>query len=315
MAHSRRLRFGVELHGPFPGMNWHDTIRAVEDFGYSTVFLPDHFQDQLAPIAAMTAAAMISDRLTVGSLVLDNDYRHPVITAMEMATIDLLSEGRLEFGLGAGWKRLDYDQSGISYDEPKERVDRFMEAVEVIRALFGDDPVDFDGEHYTITGMVGAPRPHTPGGPPLLIAGGARRMLRFAGQHASIVGVNPSIHSGAIDADAARDALADRIDEKFSWVREGAGERYDDIEFNAWSRVTSVTDDPIGFARMIAPAFGIADDRAEDALNSPITMIGTLDSLGEQLAMRRERWGYSYHVVVDEAAIEFAPVVAKYAGT
>lgn len=296
-------------------MTWADTVRWVEDAGYSTIFLPDHFQDQLAPIAAMTSVVMLSSTLKVGSLVIDNDYRHPVITAMEMATIDRLSEGRLEFGIGAGWKKLDYDQSGISYHPPKVRVDRFMEAVEVIRRLFGEDPVDFDGEYYTITGMVGSPRPHTPGGPPLIIAGGARRMLRFAGRHASIVGVNPSIHSGTVDADAARDALGDRIDAKFAWVREGAGDRFDDIEFNAWSSVTSVTDDPEGFARMIAPGFGIPEDQAHEALESPITMIGTVDGIGERLYERRERWGYSYHVVVDAAAIEFAPVVARFAGT
>lgn len=312
MAHPRRFRFGAELHRPFPDMTWAETAREVESLGYSTLFVPDHFQDQFAPIAALASAATATSDLNVGTLVLDNDYRHPVITAMEMATIDAISEGRLELGLGAGWKRLDYDQGGIAYDEPRVRVERFMEAVEVVRALFGDDPVNFSGDYYTITDMVGAPRPHTVGGPPLLLAGGARRMLRFAGQHAAIVGVNPSIHSGEVDAAAARDALSDRIDEKFSWVREGAGERFDDIEFNAWCSVATITDDPLGFAEMVAPGFGIAAEDAHTALDSPITMIGTLASLGEQLHRRRERWGYSYHVFADDAVRPMAPLVAAY---
>lgn len=315
MPHPRRFRFGAELHRPFPGLTWAQTVRKVEDLGYSTLFVPDHFQDQLAPIAAMASAASLTSSLKVGSLVLDNDYRHPVVTAMEMATIDLLSEGRLEFGIGAGWKRLDYDQAGLSYDAPKVRVDRFMEAVGIIRGLFGPDPVSHEGEYYRVTDLVGSPQPHTPGGPPLLIAGGGRRMLRFAGANASIVGVNPSIHSGEIDSDAARDALADRIDEKFSWVREGAGDRFDELEFNAWISVAHLTDDPLEFAEMIAPGFGIPPELATGTIDSPITMVGNVGSLTEQLHSRRERWGYSYHVLGDEAALEMAPVVAALAGT
>ena len=139
-------------------------------------------------------------------------------------------------------------------------------------------------------------------------------MLRFAGAEAQIVGVNPSIHSGAIDADAARDGLADRMDQKIEWVREGAGDRFDELEINAWVAVASVTDDAAGFAELIAPGFGIEPDQALDALESPMTMVGTVEQISERLEMRRARWGFSYHVVRDEAAIEMAPVVAALAG-
>ena len=138
-------------------------------------------------------------------------------------------------------------------------------------------------------------------------------MLRFAGANADIVGVNPSIHSGEVDAEAARDSLADRIDQKVAWVREGAGDRFDSLEINAWVPVVVITEDADSVAQMLAPGFGIDPENASDALESPMTMIGTVDEIGERLEERRTRWGYSYHVVQDETALELAPVVAKFA--
>lgn len=313
MAHPRKFRFGAELKGPFPGLTWQQTVQRVEELGYSTLFVPDHFQLQYGPITAMASAAAYSDTLHVGSLVFDNDYRHPVTLAMEMATIDEISQGRLEFGIGAGWKTLDYEQSGIPLDPPKVRVERMMEAVVAIKALFGPDPVDLDGEHYQLAGVTGTV-PHTPGGPPLLIAGGAKRMLRFAGEHASIVGVNPSIHSGEIDVDAARDGQADRVDQKLEWLREGAGDRFDDLEINAWTvAACSFTDDPKGLAAELAPFFGAAD--GAEVLSSPMSLIGNIDSLTEELNRRRDRWGYSYITISGDQARSFAPLVAALTGT
>lgn len=315
MAHARKFRFGVQLHGPLPGMSWPETARRIEELGYSTLFAQDHFGDQLAPIAAMMAAADATSSLRVGTLVFDNDFRHPVVLAKEMATIDVLSGGRCEVGLGAGWKRSDYDESGIPMDRPGVRVDRLMESVTIVRGLWGPEPVDHDGEHYRISGLRGLPEPCRPGGPPLIIAGGSRRMLRFAGANADIVGVNPSIHSGEIDAEAARDGLADRMDRKLGWVREGAGARFDDLEINAWVPVVAVTDDAAGVAQLLAPGFGLTPEQASEALDSPMTLIGTVAQIGERLRERRERWGFSYHVVQDAAALELAPVVAELAGT
>lgn len=315
MAHARRFRFGVQLHQPLPGLDWAGTARRVEELGYSSLFMPDHFGDQYAPIAAMTAAAAATERLIVGTLVFDNDYRHPVVLAKEMATIDVLFGGRCEVGMGAGWMKSDYDQSGIPMDAPKVRVDRLMEGVQVVRGLWGEQPVNLTGEHYTITDLVGLPRPHSPGGPPLIIAGGSPRMLRFAGANAQIVGVNPSIHSGEIDADAARDGMADRMDRKVEWVKEGAGDRFDELEINAWVPVVAVTDDAKGVAEMIAPGFGLDPEHAADALDSPMTMVGTEDEIVERLEQRRERWGFSYHVVQNESALTLAPIVARLAGT
>jgi probable F420-dependent oxidoreductase len=312
MPHARRFRFGVDLSGPLPGLSWADTVRRIEDLGFSTVFVPDHFDEQYGPFTALASAAAASPTITLGTLVLDNDYRHPVVTAKEVATLDVVSEGRVELGVGAGWKKIDYDQSGIPMDRPKVRVDRMIEGIEVMRRAFGDGAFDFAGEHYTITGYDGLPKPHRAGGPPLLIGGGAPRMLRWAGANADIVGVNPSIHSGEIDLEAARDGLSERIDQKVAWVKEGAGDRFADLEINAWVPVVEVTEDSAAYAEAASPLF---DTTPAELLASPMTMIGSPSEIAERLQARRERWGYSYHVVQAPSVEALAPVVAALSGT
>lgn len=311
MAHPRRFRFAIDLHGPLEGMSWTDSVRWAESVGYSTLFVPDHFDEGLGPIAALSSAAAVTTTLNVGSLVLAADFRHPVVLGRELATIDQLSGGRLEVGIGAGWKTKDYATSGIPMDPPGVRVRRMKEVIEILRGGFSPEPFSFDGEFFTIEDLVGAPQPHRPGGPPLLIGAGAPRMLRYAGATADIIGVNPSIHSGEIDADAARDAQADRIDEKVRWVAEGAGDRFDDLELNAWLAVAAITDDADGMAEVLAPAFGVEKD---GVLDSPMVLVGTLEQTAEQLEARRERWGYSYHVIPQSAARDFAPLVERLTG-
>jgi len=312
MPHPRRFRFAVDIQQSFEGRSWIDTAREAEALGYSTIFVPDHFDEGLGPIAALASAAAVTTTINVGSLVLDCDFRHPAVRARELASIDVIAEGRLEVGLGAGWKQLDYDRSGISMDAPGVRVGRMMEHAEVLKGLFGVGPFSFAGTHYTITGLDGTPKPHRPGGPPFLIGGGAPRVLRFAGSIADIVGVNASIHSGEIDEAAARDALGDRIDQKVAWLRDGAGDRFDELEINAWLAVAEVTDDTAAMAEMLAPLFGT--DPAS-FLASPLALVGSPGEIGERLAERRERWGYSYTVIPGDKARDFAPVVAELTGT
>src|SRR5713226_2056999 len=181
MPHPRRFRFGVDLQHPFADHSWTDTVREIESLGYSTVFVPDHFAEGLGPITALATAAAVTSTIHVGTLVLDCDFRHPAVLSRELATIDLLSKGRLEVGLGAGWKRLDYDRSGVRMDPPKVRVDRMIEHTRVLKGLFADGPFSFNGDHYTITNLDGSPAPYRPGGPPIVIGGGSPRVLRFAG--------------------------------------------------------------------------------------------------------------------------------------
>ena len=252
---AHQFRFAAELHRPFDDRSWADSVRELEALGYSTMFVPDHFSEGFGPIAAMATAAAATTTLNVGSLVLDCDFRHPAVLARELSTIDQLSEGRLEIGLGAGWKRLDYDQSGIPMDPPKVRVDRMIEHTQILKRLLAGETVTFAGDHYSIAGLDLIPAAHRREGPPILIGGGARRVLRFAGATADIVGVNASIHSGEIDVAAGRDALPERIDEKVEWVRAGAGDRFDQLEINAWLAFAEVTDDTATVADAIATLF------------------------------------------------------------
>lgn len=187
-----------------------------------------------------------------------------------------------------------------------------MEAVAIVKGMWGDGPFSFAGEHYTITNHDCLPKPAQAGGPPLLIGAGGPRMLRFAGQHADIVGITAVIRSGAIDADAARDGAADRFDLKVQWVREGAGDRFDDLELSSLVFLAAVTDDAAPMAEAMAPAFGVTPD---EVLESPMAVIGTVDEICDQLIARRERWGISYVVFQDDAFETMAPVVARLAGT
>jgi probable F420-dependent oxidoreductase len=311
MAHARRFRFATELHEPFPGLTWAESAKEIEQLGYSTVFFPDHFDEGPGPIAAMAVCAAATTTLNVGALVLDCDFRHPAVLARELATIDLISEGRLEVGLGAGWKAVDYERSGIPMDRPGVRVTRLTEHAAVLKGLWSDGPFSFEGEHYRITELDGTPAPHRPGGPPILVGGGAPRLLRWAGATADIVGVNASIHSGEIDEAAAQDALAERIDEKFGWLREGAGERFEDLELNAWLAAAELTDDP-AVAEAVAAFFGTD---AAALRESPLALVGSAGDAVEMLQERRERWGYSYIVIPADKAQDFAPIVADLTGT
>jgi probable F420-dependent oxidoreductase len=284
----------------------------VEALGYSTLYLPDHFGDQLGPIPAMAAAAAVTTELKVGALVLGNDYRHPVVLAKELATVDVLSEGRLEIGLGAGWMTTDYDEAGITLDRPGTRIERLRESIQVVKGLFADEPLDFAGEHYRVTGLAGTPKPVQRPSPPWVIGGGGRKMLALAAEEADIVGVNPSLHSGAADAEAAKDATAEATDRKMGWLKELAGDRFDDIELNCLCLVTAVTDDREGFAQLMAGGFGVDP---EDALEIPHALVGTVDQICDTLQARRDRWGFSYIVVQGDSYEPLAPVVERLAGT
>ena len=312
MPHDRRFRFGIQLSNAPSGADWAALARKAEDLGFSTLFLPDHFGDQLAPVPAMQAAADATTDLRVGCLVFDNDYKHPVVLAKEVATIDVLSGGRVELGLGAGWMNSDYEQSGIQHDRAGVRIDRMEEAIAVLKGLFAEGAFSYEGEHYRITTMDGLPktvqRPH----PPLLIGGGAKRVLSIAGREADIVGINPSIVSGNVDADAARSGAASLTDEKLEWIKAAAGDRYRELELNMLIFAGIITDDAAGTKAMMAPLFGLEPQDLDDY---PHALIGSVESICEDLQRRRDRWDVSYVVVQGDAMEALAPVVARLAGT
>jgi probable F420-dependent oxidoreductase len=309
----RRFRFGVQASAAVGSRRtWADLARKVEDLGYSTLSIPDHFDAQLAPAVALMAAADATTTLRVGALVWCNDYRHPVVLAKEVATLDLLSEGRVELGLGAGWMRRDYDQAGLAYDPPGVRVDRLVESLEVLKGLFGHGPCHFEGRHYRIAGLDGTPKPVQRPHPPILIGGGGPRMLTFAGRHADIVGVNPNLASGEVTAEVARDATAERFAEKVAWVAEAAGERFERVELNVRCFFVVFTHDRVGTAEAMGAGMGLS---ADQALSSPLALVGTAGDMVEVLRERRERLGLSYVTVGPDDVEAFAPVVAELAGT
>jgi probable F420-dependent oxidoreductase len=244
--------------------------------------------------------------------VFDNDYKHPVVLAKECATLDLLSDGRLELGLGAGWMRADYDAAGMAYDEPAVRVDRMEESLRIIKGLMADGPFSFSGDHYTVTALDGEPRPVQRPHPPILIGGGSRRVLSIAGREADIVGINPSLREGAVGPDAARSALREATLQKVAWVREAAGERFGDIELHVLTAFVQFTDDPAALMEGMAGAFGITP---EEALEVPVVLAGTVDSMCETLVARGEQYGFSYVTIHEDVLEPFAEVVARLAGT
>jgi probable F420-dependent oxidoreductase len=314
---TRPFRFAMITSKAADAQTWRARARRVEELGYSTLLMPDHFQDQLAPLTALATAAAVTEQLNVGTLVFDNDYRHPVVLAKELATLDLLTDGRVEVGMGAGWKRSDYDEAGLAYDAPGVRIDRMIEAIEIMRALWmSTEPVHHAGKHYRIDGAVGTPVPHTSGGPPLCIGGGGRRMLTIAAKVADIVAVNATMTSGQLDASVAATASPQAFDEKLEWVRAAADAsgRADEIELQchcAFVSVTASAEERDAMLNALAPAFGCD---TSDARDIPLTLVGSIDEIIATLLRRRDRWGFTYTVVPDDAMEAFAPVVARLAG-
>ncbi len=291
---------------------WTGIARKAEDLGYATLLMPDHIPGQLAPIPALAVAAGATTNLRLGTLVVANDFRHPAMLAKEAATLDVLSDGRFELGVGAGWMNEDYTMTGIPHDRPGIRIERMIEAVSVLRGFWGDEAFSFDGEHYTIDGLDGAPKPVQQGGPPIVMGGGGKRMLSTAARLADIVGINPNVHEGTIGADAIASMTAEATDEKIGWVKAAAGDRFDDIEISILKFVAIVTDDREGTAGGVGGGMGLTP---EQVLSSPHTLVGSTGQIVEELQAQRERWNGSYVTVQADAIDAFAPIVAELAGT
>jgi probable F420-dependent oxidoreductase len=311
MAHPRRFRFGVQFHTATDGADLAAKARRAEELGYSTAFLPDHFGDQLAPVPALMAIADATAELRIGTLVLDNDYRHPVVLAKELATLDLMSEGRLEAGIGAGWMSSDYDESGIPYDEPATRIDRLQEAITIMKALWRDGSATFSGKHYTVNNAQGLPRPVTKPYPTLVIGGGGRRMLRLAAREADVVGVNPNLRAGYVGPEVAAEATPAKFEERIAWVKEAAGGRLPEIDLQILTFFVQFVPNKREVAENLAPMFGLD---ADAAMEVPLVLLGTVDEICDTLEERRERYGFNYVVVHDAEIESFGQVVERLAG-
>ncbi len=314
MAHDRKFRFGVMCSDAASAADFREKARNAEALGYSTLFVPDHFIDHpLAPMPAMATAAAVTDTLRIGSLVLGNDYKHPVVLAREAATLDLLSDGRLEVGLGAGWMTADYEKAGLELDRPGVRIDRLEESVAILKGLMADQPCTFNGKHYTVTDVDGQPKPVQQPHPPFIIGGGGPKILGLGAREADIVGINANLRGGvAISDDTARSMTGVATDEKLARLRAAAGDRFDELEIQSFVGFTNFTDDRRALAEMMARAFGVAP---EEALEIPVVLAGTLEEMIDDVYTRRERWGMSYVVVGVDVMEQFAPAVARLAGT
>ncbi len=312
MSKPRAFRFAVQEHRAPSAEAWKDKARQVEALGYSALYLPDHFTDQMGPIAALMAAADATTTLRVGSLVFDNDYRHPVVLAKEAATLDLLSDGRFDLGLGAGWLASDYEQAGIPFDGPGTRITRLEEALHIIKGLFAGKPFSFSGKHYQVKDIEGSPLPVQKPHPPIVLGGGGRRMLGVAAREADIVNVNFDLREGRVNRDLVRTGLAKATDEKLGWIREAAGDRFERLELSVTIFLANITDDRDSVATAMAAGFGSGP---QDVLDMPHFLIGTTDQLVEDLQRRRERYGVSFVIIPGDVAELFAPVVARLTGT
>jgi probable F420-dependent oxidoreductase len=313
VPHPRKFRFGVQLANAGSHASWTDVARKAEDLGYSSLFLPDHFGDQLAPVPALAAAAAVTTQLRVGALVWDNDYKHPVVLAKEASTIDVMSGGRLEFGIGAGWMNTDYEQSGIPKDPASVRIERLAEAISIYKGLWGPGEFSFEGKHYRISNLAGLPKPVQQPHPPVLIGGGGPKMLALAAREADIVGLNPSIPKGFVDASASAELAPAQVEKKVERVREEAGDRFPDLELNVLVFVTTIGQAASTQRESVAKLLSIS---VEDLDASPHALVGEASAVADQLRAARDRWGTSYFVMQGEAAMDqAAPVVAQLAGT
>jgi probable F420-dependent oxidoreductase len=306
----RPFRFAVTARWSGSGAHWRDVARRAEDLGYDVLLVTDHMGAQLAPIPALMAAADATTRLRVGSFVFANDYRNPVMLAKEIATMDVLSDGRVEVGIGAGWSVSDYRELGIPYDAPGVRVSRLEESVVLLKRLLSEASVDHAGEHYTVRGAKILPRPLQRPHPPLMIGGGGPRVLRLAARHADIVTFAPQVSASGR---ARLDALTEKdLTERVMRFRAAAGERAERIELNVFVFDAAVTDRA---RSLMAAVSGYLRRAANGVVRSPFVLYGSRSSLRELLVERRERLGLSYISVPGNAMREFAPIVAELRGT
>jgi probable F420-dependent oxidoreductase len=307
MTAARRFRFGVQFNGATLD-EWLETARQAEDLGFDMLMSSDHFGRQMSPMLPMVACAAVTTRLRFGTIVLDNDFRHPAVLAKEASTVDVITGGRFELGLGAGWSPDDYRKSGIAFAPAPERMQRLGETVAICRAFFAPEAeaVSYEGRFHHIDGLDAYPRPMQPNGPPIMVGGRQKRMLSLAARIADIVSISLLDRSRA-DTSTPPPSFLDKV----AWIRDAAGERYNDLELQVNAFGLEVTDDATGALQRIAERAGVT---TEQALESPANVVGSIDSVVEQLQGWRERGDVSYFNVPARSMRNIAPVVARLAG-
>lgn len=309
MPVTRPFHFGVLNRSAPTRAEWQDLARKAEDFGYSNFLVSDHFLGQFAMGAALVSVAEATSRIRVGSLVYDTDFRHPALLAKEAATIDVLTDGRFDLGLGAGWMLSDYQQTGIPFDAPAVRFERFSETLAILNGLFAEGPFTFKGRQYSIEGLEGLPKPVQKPRMPIVIGAGGTRMLKLAARQADVVSIlMQSQPQGGLSFSGVSSAS---FDGKLRLIREAAGDRYAQLEINLLMQKTAVSDDRQHAAEQIGAQWGIPPAAV---LDCPLALVGSVDAIVDELEKRRQRWDASYVCVFRDAMEAFGPVVARLAG-
>jgi len=309
------LRFGVVSESVREGRGWLDFARQVEDSGVDVLLLRDHFSagpfgQQLAPFSGLAAAAAVTTRLRLGTLVLSNDFRHPAIVAHEAASLHLVSGGRFELGVGAGWYQPEYDAAGIAFEPAGQRITRLDASLGIIKELLAGTPVRHADASYRIDGLdldvLPMPRPSLPR---LLVGAGGPRMLRLAARHADIVGLLPAPIRDSTDSDDPRDRLPAAFDAKIGVLREAAGNRFSDLEINAFGTFIVTGKRRAGTEELIA-RHGWTGIDAEAVWQMPTIFIGSPDQIRSDLQARRDRFGLSYLVVGEDGLPTLAEIIS-----
>jgi probable F420-dependent oxidoreductase len=314
----RPFRFSVSSSNAASGAAWTELARRAEGSGYSTLHVSDHYVDAasnggqaLAAFPLMAAAAAVTSTLRVGARVLCIDYHQPVVLAKTAATIDLLSDGRLELGLGAGWVASEYDAMGLAMDSAGVRLARLADTIAFLDDFFTGETLEARSGSITAQGFKGQPVPVQQPRPPIMICGGAQRVLTMAGRLADIVSFNFDNRAGVVGPQGVKSASAAGMEQRVAWVREGAGDRFDQLELEVGAYFTVVTDDALPTAEKMGGMFGLS---AEEMLEHPNALIGSVDAICDRLVERRERFGISYVSVSERNLDAFAPVVERLAG-
>ncbi len=301
----RPFRFGVTLAGSTGARaEVMDIARRAEAAGASVLLATDHLGSWAALPRLMAAAEATS--LRIGTLVLNNDLRHPTVLAQELATIDAMTDGRLEIGIGAGWNRPEYEAAGLRFDPPAERLRRMKASVRMIRQALSEGRIDHEADDaYPAIHQDGLPtavqRPH----PPFLVGGGGPKLLAFAAREANIIGIDPrSLPGGGGDR---TDITEDAVDRKIGWIREAAGDRWAELEINI--AIWQVDPD---FRHRSGPPPPRARDISEQELpKSPHYLVGDTEEMVATLLERRERWGISYLTIAASDLPILQPVIAR----
>ena len=292
----RPFRFGLIASSTVSQAAWINQARRAEELGYSTLLIPDRTSvGTLAIVPALAVAASTTTTLRVGSYVFCNGYRHPVLLAREAATLDLLSNGRFELGLGAGVSSEEFEKMGLSFASAGERVSNLEETIRLLKQLLTEETVNFSGKHYTVSELTGTIKPVQKPHMPFLVAGAGERMLKLAAREADIIAIGSKIGPrGADPTDVP-------LEQKIAWIREAAGERFVDLELSQTIYDMEITDSPVPLSATQGGWF------------IPKRPLSTAQAVA-RLLEERERYGFSYLQISAQQMENFAPVLAQLAG-